>query len=153
GSMAGPPLAEAKRGAKAFLDALDPRDQVTLMFFDGVVHPPYGPVAIGVAKAELGARIDGVSAAGETAVYDATHAAYALLAGRRTASSHRIRAAVVMTDGDDTRSKRSLDAVRRELEREDRAATIFTIAYGSAPSRDALQGLATAGGGSFSEGD
>jgi Ca-activated chloride channel family protein len=153
GSMAGEPLAEAKRGAKAFLATLDPRDDVTLLFFDGKVYAPFGPVAVGKARSELEARIDGISADGETAVYDATHDAYALLAGRRKTAAHRIRAAVVMTDGVDNKSTRSLEAVRGELRGEDRAATIFTIAYGGASSRDALQGLAADGGGSFSEGD
>jgi Ca-activated chloride channel family protein len=153
GSMAGQALEEAKRGAKAFLAALDPRDDVTLMFFDSRVYPPYGPVPVGKAKAELEGRIDGISASGETAVYDATHAAYAALAARRTAASRRIRAVVVMTDGVDNKSRRALDALRAQLRGEDRAASVFTIAYGAAPSRDELQGLATDGGGSFSEGD
>jgi Ca-activated chloride channel family protein len=153
GSMAGRPLDEAKRGAKAFLGTLDARDEVTLMFFDSRVYPAYGPVAVGKAKAELEARIDGISAGGETAVYDAAHAAYAALAARRSPSANRIRAVVVMTDGVDNKSQRTLDALREKLRGEDRAATVFTIAYGAAPSRDALQGLATDGGGSFSEGD
>jgi Ca-activated chloride channel family protein len=153
GSMTGRPLEEAKRGAKAFLGTLDPRDQVTLMFFDGKVYPPFGPVAVGAAKAELEARIDGISAGGETAVYDAAHAAYAALSARRGPSAHRIRAIVVMTDGEDNRSRRTLDELRTELRSEDRAATVFTLAYGPAPSRAALQGLATDGGGAFAEGD
>ena len=153
GSMDGRPLEEAKTAAKAFLASLDPRDSVTLMFFDGNVYPPYGPFEVGKHKADLESRIDGVSASGETAVYEATYAAYQLLDGRRKASAHRIRAAVVMTDGADNKSKHSLDQVRAEIGGEDRAATIFTIAYGAAPSRDALQGLAADGGGSFSEGN
>jgi len=153
GSMVGRPLEEAKRGAKEFLAALDARDQVTLLCFDGRVYRPYGPVAVGGARAELAGRLDGISAGGETAVYDATHAAYALLEARRRASSHRIRAVVVMTDGTDNRSARTLDELRAELRGEDRAAAVFTIAYGGAPSRDALAALAADGGGSFSEGD
>jgi Ca-activated chloride channel family protein len=153
GSMAGRPLEEAKRGAKEFLTALDARDQVTLVCFDGRVYRPYGPVAVGGARVELAARIDGISAGGETAVYDATHEAYALLEARRRASSHRIRAVVVMTDGTDNRSARTLDDLRAELRGEDRAAAVFTIAYGAAPSRDALAALAADGGGSFAEGD
>lgn len=153
GSMTGRPLEEAKRGAKAFLAALDERDDVTLMFFDSRVYPPFGPVSAGKARAELEARIDGVSAGGETAVYDAAHEAYALLAGRRKAAEGRIRAVVVMTDGSDNKSRRSIDRLRREVGGEDRAAAVFTIAYGTAPNRAALEGLASDGGGSFSEGD
>ncbi len=154
GSMEGAPLEAAKRGAKAFLDALDPRDQVTLLFFDTNVYAPFGPVEVGKAKAELASRIDGVSAQGETSVYDATQQAYDLLAARRTTSAHRIRAIVVMTDGADTKSGHTVDEVRAVLRggETDRVATVFTIGYGAAANREALQGLAGDGGGSFSEG-
>src|ERR1043165_559645 len=48
----GGPLDEAKAGAKAFLATLDARDQVTLMFFDREVYPPFGPRELGKARAE-----------------------------------------------------------------------------------------------------
>lgn len=155
GSMAGRPLDEAKRGAKALLAALDDRDEVTLLFFDTRVYRPYGPVRVGEARAALEARIDGVAASGETAVYDAARAAHALLEARRTAAAHRLRAVIVMTDGVDNRSRASLDALRGALRAEDRTAALFTIAYGagSAPARGALAALAADGGGAFSEGD
>lgn len=153
GSMEGQPLEEAKRGAKAFLSTLDARDEVTLMFFDTKVHPPHGPVEVGKALVDLQSRIDGVPASGNTAVYDATLDAYALLAKRRKASADRIRAVVVMTDGGDTSSTRTFEAVKKAISVEDRAATIFTVAYGSNARRDELQSLAELGGGSFAEGD
>ncbi len=153
GSMNGQPLAEAKRGAKAFLATLDARDEVTLMFFDTTVHPPHGPVQVGKALADLESRIDGVPASGNTAVYDATLDAYALLAKRRKTSADRIRAVVVMTDGADTSSTRTFETVRKTIGGEDRAATIFTVAYGTNARRDELKSLAELGGGSFAEGD
>src|SRR5262249_6408374 len=107
GSMQGRPLDEAKRGGKAFLATLDAGDHVTLMFFDRKIYPPYGPVELGKAKPELEARIDGISASGGTALYDATLAAKRLLDGRNTEAAHCIRAVVVMTDGADTDSSHS----------------------------------------------
>ncbi len=153
GSMKGQPLDEAKRGAKAFLETLDARDEVTLIFFDGTVYPAFGPVEVGKAKAELASRIDGISAGGETALYDATELAYQLLAKRRGASAHRIRAAVVMTDGVDNKSRVKLDALVREIGGEDRAATTFTIGYGDQANPDVLGKIASAGAGSFSKGN
>jgi Ca-activated chloride channel family protein len=153
GSMMGQPLEQAKRGALAFLDALDPRDRVTLLFFDHDVYTPYGPVEVGAARTELAARIAGVSASGETAVYEATHQAVQLLAQRRDAAQHRIRAAVVMTDGGDNRSHITLAQLRAEVSGERRAATVFTIGYGPHVLRAPLEELARDGGGSFSEGD
>ena len=153
GSMKGDPLAEAQRGAKAFLETLDPRDQVTLIFFDSQVYPPFGPVEVGKAKAELESRIDGISAGGDTALYDATKLAYDLLAKRRSASAHRIRAAVVMTDGVDNKSHITLARLSRQIGGEDRAATTFTIGYGSQANPSVLGTIASAGAGSFSKGD
>ena len=153
GSMDGRPLDEAKAGAKAFLRTLDPRDEVTLQFFDDNIYPPYGPVEVGTHVAELEARIDGVSAGGETALYDVVHASMTILDERRAASAHRIRAVVLMTDGVDNGSKRSLDAVVGELGGEDRPGTVFTIGYGEQANPDTLTAIAKAGGGSFSKGD
>jgi Ca-activated chloride channel family protein len=153
GSMEGQPLMEAKRGAKAFLATLDLRDEVTLMFFDTKVHPPFGPVEVGKGMIDLESRIDGVSASGNTAVYDATLDAYTLLTNRRKTSAHRIRAVVVMTDGADTSSQRSIEVVKKAISAEDRAATIFTVAYGASARREELKSLADLGGGSFAEGD
>jgi Ca-activated chloride channel family protein len=153
GSMGGRPLAEAKRGAKAFLATLDARDQVTLMFFDKVVYPPFGPVELGASKAQLESRIDGISADGGTALYDATLAAHALLEARRKASGHRIRAVVVMTDGADTDSTHAFEATVKGLHGEQTGVSVFTIGYGNEPNQAALEAIAAAGAGSFSKGN
>src|SRR5262249_22421014 len=153
GSMNGRPLAEAKRGAKTFLATLDARDQVTLMFFDKRIYPAFGPVALGKARAELESRIDGISAEGGTALYDATLAAHDLLEARRKASQHHIRAVVVMTDGADTDSRRKLDPTVRALHGEEGGVSVFTIGYGDEPNQAALEAIAKAGAGSFSKGN
>ncbi len=153
GSMKGAALDEAKRGAKAFLHTLDARDEVSLLFFDNNIYPAFGPVEVGKSMAELEARIDGVSAGGETAMLSATAKAYDLLGSRGKSSAHRIRAAIVMTDGADNQSKITLDELTRKISGENRTATIFTIAYGAQSSHDVMKQLATAGAGSFSEGN
>jgi Ca-activated chloride channel family protein len=153
GSMAGRPLEEAKRGARAFLATLDARDQVTLLFFDRRVYPPYGPVELGKSKAALESRIDGISAEGGTALYDATLAARDLLEARRDASRHHIRAVVVMTDGADTDSRKKLDATVKGLHGESGGVAVFTIGYGNEPNQAALEAIARAGTGSFSKGN
>lgn len=153
GSMAGRPLDEAKRGAKAFLATLDVRDQVTLVFFDRTVYPAYGPVELGKSRAALESRIDGISADGGTALYDATLAARDLLEARRVASRHHIRAVVVMTDGADTDSRHKLPATVKGLHGEDGGVSVFTIGYGTEPNQAALEAIAKAGAGSFSKGN
>jgi Ca-activated chloride channel family protein len=153
GSMKGNPLDQAKRGAKAFLATLDARDHVTLVFFDHTVYPAFGPVELGKSKRELEARIDGISAEGGTALYDATLAAKNLLEARRKSQVHRIRAVVVMTDGDDTNSTHKLDATVKGLHGEEGGVSVFTIGYGDEPNQRALEAIAQAGTGSFSKGN
>jgi Ca-activated chloride channel homolog len=153
GSMRGRPLQEAQRGAKAFLATLEARDQVTLLFFDRTVYPAFGPVPLGKARAELESRIDGISADGGTALYDATLAAHDLLEARRKAQVHRIRAVVVMTDGADTDSQHKLEATVKGLHGEEGGVAVFTIGYGDEPNQAALEAIAKAGAGSFSKGN
>jgi Ca-activated chloride channel family protein len=126
---------------------------VTLMFFDRTVYPAFGPRELGKAKAELESRIDGISAGGGTALYDATLAAKGLLDARRKEQVRRIRAVLVMTDGADTNSSHSLDATVKGLHGEDGGIAVFTLGYGNEPNQAALGAIAKAGAGSFSKGD
>lgn len=153
GSMEGRPLDEAKRGAKAFLATLDARDHVSLQFFDRQVYPMVGPFELGKARAQLEARIDGISAEGGTALYDATLAAHDALAARPRAGVRHIRAVVVMTDGADTDSRTKLPQLVGRLHGEDGGVSVFTLGYGPQPNRAALEAIARAGAGSFSRGD
>ena len=153
GSMEGRPLAEAKAGAKEFLATLDDRDQVSLVFFDDTVYPPIGPLPLGAARASLGARIDGAVAAGGTSLYDAVSAAHAVMRADLKKNPHRIHALVVMTDGKDESSSKSLDQVVRQVTVEGEAAvSVFTIAYGDQASDDILKQLAEKSRGTFARG-
>jgi Ca-activated chloride channel homolog len=154
GSMAGQPLSEAKAGARAFLDALQPRDQVAIQFFDAEIYPLVGPLTVGQAKADLAQRIMGVTADGGTALYDAVSAAYREMRGRAEHDPARIHALVVMTDGIDENSHLALEALKAEFPSEEQEATIkvFTIAYGAQASGKVLSQIAEAGAGSHSQG-
>jgi Ca-activated chloride channel family protein len=102
GSMEGQPLAEAKAGAATFLDTLDDRDRVTLVFFDDKVYPPIGPVELGPSRAMLRQRIEGTIASGGTALYDAVTEDGDARQGRQEPAPHpRV---VVVTDGVDENS-------------------------------------------------
>jgi Ca-activated chloride channel family protein len=142
--MAGKPLAEAKAGARAFLDALGDRDRVSVMFFDEAVHPPFGPLAIGTGKEALADRISGAIAGGGTALYDATARAYALALERATKEPGLIHAVVVMTDGKDESSRADFADLRRVLsvEGRDTPVRIFTIGYGARAQVDVLARIA-----------
>lgn len=157
GSMIGQPLAEAKQGAKAFLASLDPRDRVTLLFFDGRIYPPIGPLEVGKGRKELEDRIDGVIASGGTALYDAVDAAVTLMRKPDRQAKQRIRAVVAMTDGKDESSKLGQAAVEKSLGagegREQSDVIVFTVAYGGAADDRILESIANAGNGGFARGD
>jgi len=152
GSMQGRPLAEAKEGAKAFLDGLHDRDEVSLLFFDTKAYPPTPPAALGKERAHLKARIDSTIAAGGTALYDATWAAYRAAQERARKYPARISAVVVMTDGVDEDSTMKLDELGGKFSPEHAPVKIFTIAYGSKTDDGVLKQIAEAAQGSSVKG-
>jgi Ca-activated chloride channel homolog len=157
GSMAGAALAEAKQGAKTFLGGLDPRDNVTLLFFDHRVYPPVGPLQAGAGKAQLEQRIDGVIADGGTALYDAIAAALTRSRTGKGAQRRVIRAVVAMTDGRDESSELKSEELLRLMggakERDDDRVSVFTVGYGKAADPAVLTAIADAGKGAFARGD
>lgn len=152
GSMSGPPLAEAKAGAKAFLEMLDDRDEVTVVFFDTNVYPAHGPVRLDQGRADLLRRFEGVIAGGDTALYDATATAYDLGKQRAKASPNRIHAVVVMTDGKDEGSKLKLEQLRERFSDESAPVKVFTISYGERADSTVLAQIADAAKGSAAKG-
>ena len=152
GSMEGQPMSQAKAGALAFLEGLQPRDSVSVLFFDSQVYPVVGP-RTGPGRSEIASRIQGTIANGGTALYDAVLAAYDAGGARARQEPDRIHALVVMTDGKDEHSRATLDAVKKKLASEDEAPLkVFTIAYGSGAQTDPLTAIAEAGRGSPSKG-
>lgn len=149
GSMLGRPLDEAKAGAKAFLDTLDPRDRVTLLYFDREIYEPIGPFEVGRGRASLDASLDGISAGGDTSLYDVTHEALALVAARPDRT--RIHAVVVMTDGVDNGSQRGVDELAGDFARH--PTPTFTIGYGDQANAEILGRIARYGGGTYARGD
>ena len=155
GSMQGQPLEEAKRGARSFIERLQPNDEVTLLFFDSQVYPPFGPVKLGEKKAELLSRIDGTFAEGGTALYAAIASAYAEVEARTAKSPGRTHALVVMTDGkDESKSGPSLDEVKQRVRAEgDQRVRVFTIGYGHQASSEILTDIAESAQGMAAKGD
>jgi Ca-activated chloride channel family protein len=155
GSMQGRPLAEAKVGAKKFIESLTDRDEVTLMFFDNNVYPAVGPISIKDGRPDLLNRIDGTIAQGGTALYGATQQAYKATTVRAQKEPGKIHAVVVMTDGKDESSTLTLAELKSSLVTEDDRSPvrIFTIAYGTGAEGSVLEQIAEAGKGSSAKGD
>ena len=154
GSMRGEPLEQAKAGAVRFLDSLQGEDSVTLVLFDNQVYPAVGPLRLSSGKAELAQRIRSVFANGGTSLYDATLAAHALAQTQADADPARIHAVLVMTDGRDENSTKTLKAVREQLSSEEhpKSVPVFTIAYGDQADGSILEQIAESAQGSSARG-
>ena len=149
-------LPSAKNGLRTFLREVAPQDRVGLMAFNERVTPlaPIEPVRRN--RAALTARVSGLIADGGTAIYDATEQAVAQV--KRLADTSRINAVVLLTDGEDTDSSTTVDALVRELDAQgdsSRRVRVFTIAYsaGAQGAAASLERIAEASGGKSYTGD
>lgn len=150
-------LVHAKQGLDVFFDQIQPQDRVGLMVFDDTVSGLVPLEAFSQDEAELRERVSGLFPDGGTAFRDATGQAFEGVEAR-AAAGDRINAVVVLTDGDDTDSSRSLDSVVHELTSQGDSSTqvrVFTIAYSATAdgAADALKKIAEASGGQYYEGE
>lgn len=150
-------LVHAKQGLDVFFDQIQPQDRVGLMVFDDTVNQLVPLEAFSQDEAELRERVSGLFPDGGTAFRDATGQAFEEVEAR-AAAGDRINAVVVLTDGDDTDSSRSLDSVVHELTSQGDSSTqvrVFTIAYSATAdgAADALKKIAEASGGQYYEGE
>ena len=124
-------LRNARAAALEFLGALKPGDRAAVLTFASNVvgFTPFSTDRAAARKALEAARVSG-----ETALYDA--AAVTLRKLRETSGR---RAVVLFTDGEDNRSRMSIDQVV-DLARATEAS-VFTVAQGSAEVRALLKGL------------
>jgi Ca-activated chloride channel homolog len=120
-----PKLDDARRAAHTFLQALKPDDEVGLFTFNSAI---VGSVDLTRNRATLHAAIDEARADGETALYDVTASAL-----RRLRSLKRRKAVVLFTDGEDNRSRLSVNQVI-EMARASEVS-IFSVAQGVEESR------------------
>jgi Ca-activated chloride channel family protein len=121
------------------LDLLDDDDEVGLWTFSS--NPPHTesmPVSrLGDVRGELEARIQGLTASGNTALYQATDAASEMMA--RTADPERINAIVLLSDGQNTEPyPGDAQALLGKLNPQgrDTSVRIFTVPYGHAENAD-----------------
>jgi len=141
---------QARDGLRRFIAEAEPQDAIGLWTFSTEIEKrvPIRKVGAG-GRAAIERAIGEIFPDGDTRVYDAT------LEGVREVEAHldrdAINAVVVLTDGQDTASTRSQQAVVHELERqgekESGEVRVFTIAYGSEPDADVLASFAAATGG------
>jgi Ca-activated chloride channel family protein len=148
-------LQHAKDGLRAFLGGIQPEDRVGLLAFSDIVQPLVPVQPLSVNGARLRQAVDGLVTNGGTSLYDAVDASVRrveALGGR-----DRIKAVVVLSDGQDLNSQLVLDGLIKRLESRPEAPTrvrVYAIAYSAdaAGARDALDKIAAATGGTVVEG-
>ncbi|MEA2195539.1 MAG: Ca-activated chloride channel [Solirubrobacteraceae bacterium] len=143
-------LASAKDGLRTFLKEVAPQDRVGLTIFNDRVTEVASITPVRQIRASLQAVVKRLIADGGTAIYDATDAGVATV--KKLADTSRINAVVLLTDGEDTDSSKSVDSVVNELDAQgdsSRRVRVFTIAYsaGAAGAAEKLERIAQASGG------
>jgi VWFA-related protein len=139
GSMQGAPLETARASVRQLLEQMGPRDRAALVAFGRTVE-----VAQDLTndREALNRALDGLTAGGDTALYDGTFQAISL------AAQHSLgrRAVVVITDGEDTHSNLTLDDVIGKAREANTPVSVIGLGE---VKLEAVQRLTTVSGGSL----
>jgi Ca-activated chloride channel family protein len=138
----------AKQGLLEFVDLLGDADGLGLTIFSDQANI-LSPVApLGPKRASLKEQINGILATGTTRLFDTIAEQVAAL---QALPSKHIKAVVVLTDGQDTASQRTIDDLLKQIsptgENAGEGVKVFTIAYGDDADAGELTSIATATGG------
>jgi Ca-activated chloride channel homolog len=157
GSMSGAKIAAVQSTLQTYINSLGPKEEVALIDFDSQVRPPVLADGTAAGRAKGLEFIAGLRADGGTRLYDAASTARSWLSEHLR--SDGINAVMILTDGEDTDSKLTLDQLETELKKSgfssDQRIAVFTVGYGNAGefSPDVLKQIASANGGYYSQGD
>jgi Ca-activated chloride channel homolog len=132
-------LEQAKAGLETFLARILPEDRVGLVVFSSSASVLVEPAPLSENRIALGDAIQGLRAEGKTAIFDG------LITGKQAIDAippaadgeERIRAIVLLSDGQDTASTISFEQLQSEFE--ESAISIFPVAYGADADEAELQ--------------
>jgi len=155
GSMAeGNKLERTQEALRAFVNQIKgQRDQVGIVDFASGIKG-FTPLRTldDQTRADLLSQIDAMQADGGTALLDAVYDTTVDLLAK--GDSDAINAVVVMTDGQENESRRSLEAIQDLLrDQSEQRLVIFTVAFGSDADEGLLQALAEIGQGQLRRAD
>jgi Ca-activated chloride channel family protein len=137
-------MTNAKAGAKQLLGMLGDDDEVAIFAFSSEVRMIEKGVALKTGREALNRHVDAFFPAGETALYDAVDAAYRHL--QANTKPGRATAVVVLTDGEDNKSRLNLEQLlaRVKIDYEKRPIRVFCIAYGDEAREEVLRKISDA---------
>ncbi|RME46248.1 MAG: extracellular solute-binding protein, partial [Caldilineae bacterium] len=156
GSMRGSKIDQAREAARAFLDNMPSQNRVGLLQFNQDVNLIVPLASAEGAGANVRQAIDTLQAAGDTALYDAILQAMEVVRQGDDASADRIKAIVVLSDGQDTASFNALNDVITAINaaRSDRnPVLVIPVAYGGDADINALNAIARASSTKVQSGD
>lgn len=156
GSMNGDKIDQARQAAKAFLDNMPLQNRVGLIRFNQNVEIVVDLASFEGTGANIRQNIDGLIADGDTSLYDAIIQAVDLARQGDDTQGDRIKAIVVLSDGQDTASYQSLNDVVAKINgaRSDRnPVLVIPVAYGSDADINALNAIARASSTKVQSGD
>jgi Ca-activated chloride channel family protein len=144
-------MTNAQAGADQFLTLLDPADRFSFLTFNAVPSWVVQGVPLGESRAQVAQALRGVFPDGGTALYDAIALAYDRKREEVRKDPGKIEAIVVLTDGEDTDSRLTLDELLAKVRTGDEAqgVRVFTIGYGKEARKGVLQAIADATQGRF----
>lgn len=137
GSMEGDKIEQVKAGLESFLARILPEDRVSLVTFDSTARVVVPPAPLSENRITLGDAIQGLRAEGKTAIWDGLITAKQVIDELPRSEDERIKAIVLLSDGEDTASTFSMEQVRSEYN--ETGISIFPVAYGADADTTALQ--------------
>jgi Ca-activated chloride channel family protein len=149
GSMRGDKIAAARTSLVQFIQVLDDQDSLKVMTFSDELVTLTDLSPLGAKRGDVTTRVSAIVEGGDTRLYDATLAAYKDLSAH--GNPKHIRAIVMLSDGQDTKSTDSLDQVMAEIKsmggEGGNAIKLFTIAFGDDADKQILKDIAESTGG------
>jgi Ca-activated chloride channel homolog len=143
-SMQGEKLDKAKEAALAFVKNIDPSNRVGLIVFSNGVQVQVPLDVVEKNQAELEKHIGLLYANGGTALFDALNRSIDLLT---EIEGERIRAVVLLSDGQDTTSTLTLNAITDKIkdgQNTPNPVIVLPVAYGDDADRTTLDTIAEA---------
>jgi Ca-activated chloride channel homolog len=130
-------LDQAKAGLGTFLQRILPEDRVGLATFSSGAQIVVEPAPLGANRVNLDDAIQAMRPTGKTAIYDGLKAGKQALDALPAAEDgeERIKAIVLLTDGEENASKTSFEQIKQDFE--ETGISIFPVAYGSSSDQDA----------------
>lgn len=148
-------MENAKAGAEQLLALLNGEDYFSFLPFSDRTVWAMRDVPLETAREGALATLRGVFPSGGTSLYDAVAVAYADKLRAMEKNPGRIAAVVVLTDGEDTDSRLSLEELLRRIHprSEAQGVRVFTIGYGGSSQKDVLEKIADVTQARFYEGN